>query len=176
MAYILLTNHLVFFIQTAYGNVQDHGSGSSSNDIADDPDVLAAMEMFAGMSPDEIEETIKELMLIVDDPEMQANFQEILDYLIPMMQQESEGGSNLQQMAEDDEVTAATQEAVRLLGNSDWESLWEKQDVILEAVITSGKITEEAAEVFRTDESMWEEQLRFIWDEMQKQALLEQEL
>jgi hypothetical protein len=180
VAFFLLTFSsliiLCVFVQTAYGNVQDHGSGSGF----DDPEVLEAMEIFAGMSPEEMEETIKELMLAVDDdPEMQAKFQEILEILIPQMQQEEQDsgvGSNLREMVEDDEVAAATQDAVRSLGNLHWESLWEQQEDILEAVIASGKITPDAAVVFKTEELMWEQQLRHIWEEMQKKAALEQEL
>jgi hypothetical protein len=182
MAYILVTkthpSSCVFYcIQTAYGDVQEDGSGSSSNSFAE---TAEAMEIFAGMSPEEMEETVKQLMMVVgDDPETQAELEQLLEQIPKMKQQQQQSGgegSNLDQMVKDDEVAAATQDALRLLLNSDWESVWENQDVILEGVVASGQLDPEDAAYLKTDQSAWKKQLRFIWDELQKQADLQQEL
>jgi hypothetical protein len=161
------------------------------------------MEIFAGMSPEEMEEAVKQLMLAAgDNPQVQAKFEKMLDMLksapkkqqekstpkkqqeksTPKKQQKSRGGQ--QKKVKDDkveaptpyEVEAATQEALRLLGNPDWQSVWEKQDVILEAVITAGQLPPKDAASFRSDEFLWNKELRFIWGEMQKQARQEQEI
>jgi hypothetical protein len=125
-------------------------------------------ELFEGMSPEEMEETIIELMQQVgdDDPETKAQLETLLNELVPELKSQS----NLKQMAEDDEVAAATQDALRLLSGSNWDDLWEKQDVVLEGVLSSGQLTPEDEALFRSDQTAWKEQLRWIWDELQKQA------
>ena len=144
--------------------------------LAEDQELLNAMEIFAGMSPTEMEETVRQLMdtLGMDDPETLAELNKILE-LIPQMKADDRGGSNLQQMAQDDELAVATEDALRLLGNSNWDEIWDKQDVILEAVLASGQLSPEDAARFKTDESAWKKELRFIWDELQKQAKQQKE-
>jgi hypothetical protein len=136
--------------------------------LSDDKELLDALEIFQGMSPEEMEETIIELMQQVgdDDPETKAELETLLNELVPELKSQS----NLKQMAEDDEVAAATQDALRLLSGSNWDDLWEKQDVVLEGVLSSGQLTPEDEALFRSDQTAWKEQLRWIWDELQKQA------
>ena len=44
------------------------------------------------------------------------------------------------------------------------------QDVILEAVLESGKLSPEDAATYKTDINAWEKELKFIYDELQRQA------
>ena len=136
--------------------------------ISTDEAVLQAMEIFAGMSPEEMEDTIMELiqMLGDGDPETKAELEVLLNELIPQIKSES----NLNQMVQDDELAVATNDALRMLKGSNWDEIWAKQDVILEGVLASGHLTAEDAARFRTDEDAWKEELQFIWGQLQKQA------
>ena len=151
----------------------DDGSVGTGIDLERDPELLAAMEIFAGMSPEEMEETMAELVeMLGDDPETLAAIKEVMKE-IPKMKA-ADVQSSLQQMVSDDEVAAATAEALKMLQQADWDTIWEKRDVILGAVIQSGKISAEDAAMFKTDNKAWENELRFIWNELQKQAAKEE--
>lgn len=157
---------------------KDRNKGSSSPEAGDldldDPELLAAMEIFAAMSPDEMKETMQELVeLLGDDPETRSAIQELLNE-IPKMEA-SDVRSSLKDMVADDEIAVATQDALKILRKSDWDSIWDKRETILEAVIRSGKISVEDAAKLKSDKAAWEAELKFIWNELQKQAA-EQEL
>jgi hypothetical protein len=146
-------------------STQQVGADSS---LEEDHELLAALEIFGGMSPEEMIETVTQMMSVIgDDPETQAELKKILE-LLPMIQSDS----TLLQMAKDDEVAAATNDALRMIGDSDWDTVWEMQDVILEAVLESGQLSADDAASFKTDEAAWKEELKFIYDELQKQATL----
>lgn len=137
--------------------------------MSDDQELLDALEIFQGMSPEEMEETIVELLQHIgdDDPDTKAELETLLTEVLPQLKFQS----NLKEMTEDDELAAATQDALRLLsGATSWDDIWEKQDVILEGVIASGQLTPEDVALFKSDENEWKAQLKFIWDELQKQA------
>lgn len=137
--------------------------------FADDPELLAAMEIFAAMSPEEMEETMQELtQMLGDDPETLAAIQEVMDQ-IPKISA-SDIQSSLQEMIADDEIAVATQNALKMLHKTDWETIWDKKEDILEAVIQSGQISAEDAALFKSDNEAWEKELKFIWNELQKQA------
>ncbi|CAB9518984.1 expressed unknown protein [Seminavis robusta] len=138
-------------------------------DLENDPELLAAMEIFAGMSPEEMEETMKELtQMLGDDPETLSAIRDVMKE-IPNLKT-SDIQSSLKEMVSEDEVAAATQDALKLLGKSNWETIWEKQDLILEAVIQSGQLSANDAALYKSDKDAWEKELRFIWNELQKQA------
>eukprot|EP00978_Attheya_sp_CCMP212_P032627 scaffold128339_cov47-Attheya_sp.AAC.3 len=139
----------------------------------DDPELLAAMEIFAGMSPEELEETMTELMGIIgDDPEALSAMQEIIKEIPNMMAEEVH--SSLEQMVADDEVAKAMQVGLELLYNNNWETIWEKRDLILDAVIQSGEISVEQAATFKSDKEAWEKELKFIWGELQIESAAQQ--
>ena len=152
------------------GGDPDASFGFEELDIdLNDPELLAAMEMFAGMSPEETEETMKELVgMLGDDPETLAAIEEVMKEIPNMKANDVQ--SSLKQMVSEDEVAAATQDALKLLGKSNWETIWEKQDLILDAVIQSDQINAEDTALFKSDNAAWEKELRFIWNELQKQA------
>ncbi|CAJ1946758.1 unnamed protein product [Cylindrotheca closterium] len=136
--------------------------------ITQDEALKQALEIFEGMSPEEMEETILEMMQLVgnDDPETKAELELLLNELIPQIKSQS----NLDQMVQDDELAVATQDALRMLKGSNWDEIWAKQDIILEGVLASGQLTPESAALYRSDEEAWKEELKFIWDQLQKQA------
>jgi hypothetical protein len=64
----------------------------------------------------------------------------------------------------------ATEHAIKLLSTSSWETIWEKRDDILGAVIASGKISEMDATRFQSSPEEWEAEIKYIWSELQLQA------
>lgn len=133
-----------------------------------DDAVLQALEIFEGMSPEEMEETIVELMQMVgdEDPETKADLQALLDELLPQIK----STSNLHQMVQDDELAVATQDALKMLKGSSWDEIWAQQEVILEGVLASGHLTAEDAARLRSDEEAWKDELMFIWEQLEHQA------
>eukprot|EP00543_Licmophora_paradoxa_P006393 CAMPEP_0202453482 /NCGR_PEP_ID=MMETSP1360-20130828/11450_1 /ASSEMBLY_ACC=CAM_ASM_000848 /TAXON_ID=515479 /ORGANISM="Licmophora paradoxa, Strain CCMP2313" /LENGTH=99 /DNA_ID=CAMNT_0049072585 /DNA_START=35 /DNA_END=334 /DNA_ORIENTATION=- len=79
---------------------------------------------------------------------------------------------SLEDMVADDEIATATNDALRMLqrGDGAWETIWTQRDLILESVIQSGQISEADAVRFRADSEAWENELKFIWSELKKQA------
>jgi hypothetical protein len=137
----------------------------------DDPGLLMAMEMFSKMSPEEVEETMMQLKeMLGDDPETMAAIDDVIKE-IPNMKAAGIQ-SSLKDMISDDEIQAATNDALRLLRSTEnvWETIWEQRDAILEAVIASGQITPMDATRFRNDRNEWEAELKHIWNELQKEA------
>lgn len=146
--------------------MNQHQQQQQATGLEDDHELLGALEIFAGMSPDEMLETVTQMMsMLGDDPAALAEFQKILE-LLPMIQTDS----NLLQMAKDDEIASATNDALRMIGDSDWQTVWDMEEVILDAVLESGKLSPEDAATFKTDKNAWKEELRFIYDQLQKQA------
>jgi len=138
-------------------------------DLERDPELLVAMEIFAAMNPEEMEETMEELKkMLGDDPETLEAIQHVMNELPKMKSEDVQ--SSLNDMIADDEIAAATNDALKLLGHSHWDQIWEQQDVILQAVIQSGQISEEDTALFTSDNAAWEKELRFIWNELQRQA------
>jgi len=140
--------------------------------ILKDPDLVAALELFIGMSPDERKDTIQGLKASVgDDPQRLAEMEELLDKLSALdveQLENSPGGthSSIQQMIQDDEVATAKRDARKMLDGTTWEFFWENQEAILESTIASGQLSPEDAALFKTDEGAWKEKLRFIFDDL----------
>jgi len=139
-----------------------------------DPEVLAAMEIFMGMAPEERASTIKGLMEAVgDDPQKRAEMELIISKL-PALDEEtlknSPAGvhSSLKQMIQDDEFAKAQRDARQQLGGVSWEFFVENQAAILDATIQSGQLSAEDAARFKTDDEAWMEQLRVIWEDVAK--------
>lgn len=127
------------------------------------------MEIFVGMSPEEREETIRDLMATVGDDEDKRREMETLIKMLPEMESNDSSSSSLKQMIRDDEIAKAKHQASEMLDGSDWGSFWGNQEEILEAVVASGQLRPEDAALFKTDEEAWKKQLRIIWDDLQKQ-------
>uniref|UniRef100_A0A7S1Z6I9 Uncharacterized protein n=1 Tax=Ditylum brightwellii TaxID=49249 RepID=A0A7S1Z6I9_9STRA len=135
----------------------------------DDPELLAAMEIFLDMSPEEMEDVMKDLTLVLgDDPETLSAMEEVVKELSTMKIFDLE--STLEGIITDEHVAAATHNALEAIGKAEWTTIWSNQELILEAVIQSGQISPEDAATFKTDEKAWENELKVIWNELQKEA------
>eukprot|EP00980_Cylindrotheca_fusiformis_P011386 scaffold2638_cov114-Cylindrotheca_fusiformis.AAC.14 len=158
--------------------VQSKDAAADAKLLSEDEELVEALEIFQRMSPEEMEETVLELMKQMDDdPDGRAELESLLNDILPELklqqqqdQDQQQQQQNLKQMIEEDEIAVATQDALRLLSGSSWEDLWAKQDIVLEGVLNSGQLTPEDAALFKSDKAAWKEQLKFIWDELQKQA------
>ena len=136
---------------------QNHGER-----LANDPELLQAMELFMGMSAQEREETIKGLMAAVgDDPAAKQEMERLIQMLGEM-----DDTSSLKQMIHDDELAKAKQQAQKQLDGMTWESFWASQAEILEATVASGQLSPEDAALFQTDTEAWKRQLRMIFDDL----------
>jgi len=139
-------------------------------ELLNDPELLQAMEIFASMSPEEMEETMEEVKeMLGDDPATLAAIEQVKQQVTDM----KSINHSLADLIAKDEVAAATQDALELLGKADlttWETIWNRQSDILEAVIKSGQMSEDDAIRFKSSPEEWKEELTFIWNELQKQA------
>jgi len=136
----------------------------------DDPELLAAMQMFLDMSQEEMEEVMKDLSAVLgDDPEALEAMEEVMKE-IPNMKSTDEIQSILEGLQSEQAVKAATHNALDAIGKAEWTTIWERQDLILEAVIQSGKISPEDAATFKTDNKAWEAELKMIWEELQAES------
>ena len=137
--------------------------------ILDDPDLLEAMEIFANMSPEEMEDVLKELQMVLgDDPETLEAMREVMEELPAMKAADIQ--RNLKNLVEQDEIAKATADALDLLRKGEWNAIWDRRQEILDAVIASGKIDPEDAARFRSEPKEWEAELKHIWGELQKLA------
>ena len=147
---------------------QDASNSEPLLDI-NDPRLMDAMEIFANMSPEEMEETMKELQgMLVDDPETIDAIQDVMKEIRSM--NANDIPNSLKDLVEEDEVRVAMKDALQILKDGQWDTIWEHRNFIRDAVIDSGKISPEDAARFKTDQNAWEEELKFIWNELQKQA------
>ena len=142
-----------------------------------DPRLMDAMEIFANMSPEEMEETMKELQgMLGDDPETIEAIQDVMNEIQTMNNKQDYIQNSLKDLVEEDEVRVAMKDALQILKDGQWDTIWEHRNFIRDAVIDSGKISPEDAAKFTTDQSAWEAELKFIWNELQKQANAAEEL
>lgn len=72
-------------------------------------------------------------------------------------------------------VLSDTLDMLRNAKDEDWDLILQNKDTILNAVIHSGFMADEEAKIYQKDAAAWEEQLRIIWEELKKQAVLEDE-
>jgi hypothetical protein len=145
-----------------------------------DPKLNDAMEIFNAMSPEEMQEAmIGSLDVLGDDPEMLAAIQELQKELETMKASGVEyNDEKLQDMIADDELlAAATQDFLDMVEiGTDWEPIWEMQEVILQSVLESGQLSAQDAALYKSDLSAWEKELKFIWKELQNQDQLQNQI
>jgi hypothetical protein len=157
--------------QFGIGRRQQEAAGEEELIDLQDSGLIEAMEMFANMSPEEMEETMMELQqMLGDDPETMAAIQQVIEE-IPNMKT-GDVQSSLEIMVAEDELQAATNDALKMLQSSEhaWESIWEQRDQLLDAVLATGKIAPMDAARFQADPKEWEAELKHIYQELQKQA------
>lgn len=135
-----------------------------------DPDLIEAMELFADLSPEEMEEMMEDVkQLIGDDPSTLEAIEEVKRE-IPKLKTIKQ---NLKDLVSREEVLPATDEALQMLtqlGDHTWDTIWNRQDDILKAVINSGQMNDEDIARFTNSPDEWEKELRFIWNELQNEA------
>lgn len=137
----------------------------------DDPEVQMAIDMFSKMSPEEMEETMVEMkQLFGDNPEMMDAIDEVLKEIPKMKAGDLQ--SSLKDMISEDEIQAATYDALRMLQSTEnaWEKIWQERESILEAFLSSGQVDPMDAARFQNDPKEWEAELKHIWAQLQKDA------
>jgi DNA integrity scanning protein DisA with diadenylate cyclase activity len=128
------------------------------------------MEEFALMSEEEMEDAFAEVIeMLGDDAEAIAEMQKVMEEVRSM---NADAESKYETIVLHDELTKATKAALDMLSKSDWGTVYEKRSEILESIIHSGKVSSEDAAVFKSDPDAWEKELKEIWGELQKQALM----
>jgi propanediol dehydratase small subunit len=151
-----------------------------SNDLLledNDPELLEAFQIFAEMSPQELMETTLELRdMFSNDPQALEEVEQVMKEIYKINRNMA-----AEKTVEDQEhpdlfsmIMSDTLEMLRNAKEEDWALVLEHKDAILKAVILSGFMAEEEAEVYRKDAGAWEEQLMIIWEELKKQASLEE--
>jgi len=165
--------HCPVFAAFGFGKKKDGDTAASQHDEPlvdlEDPELLNAMEIFANMSPEEMEETMRELKeMLGDDPEALAAMEQVMQEIPKMKADHIQ--SSLKELIEEDEIAAATQDALEMLRSGSFDAVFEKRNEILEAVIASGKIDAVDAARFQASPTAWEAELKHIWSELMKQA------
>ena len=125
------------------------------------------------MSPEEAKEAFAEVIEMLgedkDDPEMMEAIQEVMREM-ERMNSGVDIKDRLSSMTLEEEIAEATEMALEMISTSEWEVIYNKREDILDSVIASGKISAEDAALYKSDAAAWEEELKFIWDELQSQA------
>lgn len=148
--------------------VSDVDNDPLAKDIHDPELMEQALELFAHMSAEERDETMKELKEILgDDPEALIAFEQIMRETPKMTVQVIL--KSLKKMESKDEVASlATDEALKLLRSESWDTIWEKRSEILEELSASGKINETDAARFRSNPDAWEAELKYVLNELKE--------
>ena len=149
-----------------------NGGGVHYEDVVDfenDPELQAAIQQFADMSPEEMIETINELKesLGDSDPETMKELDSILEDLSRLDAKELE--DSLYSIMEEEAVAKAMGETLELLsqsGEEAWEKIIANKDLILDAVIQTGTMSEDEISLYKSDPSSWENELKEIWNEL----------
>ena len=131
------------------------------------------MEAFALMSPEEAQEAFAEVLEMLgedkDDPEMLEAIQEVMREM-ESMNTGDDVKYRLSSMTMEEEVAQATEVALEMISTSEWDSIYNKREDILDSVIASGKMSAEDAALYKSDAAAWEKELKHIWEELQSQA------
>ena len=150
----------------------------TDNPLLKDPDLLASLEIFMGMSPEEKDDAITGLLDAVgNDPVQRAEMEDLLKKLLKLSNDEqfkaSPGGihSSIQQMIKDDEIAKAKQDAAKMLDGTSWKDFWSNEAAILDSTIASGQLSAEDAARFKKDKKAWKKQLRIIYDDVTSKEL-----
>ncbi len=149
------------------------GSHYEDVDFHNDPELKAAIQNFADMSPEEMKETILALMEDIDsnDVETLKELDSILEELSKLDAEEIE--EDLYSIMEEEAVAKSMAETMALLqqsGDDAWEKIISKKDLILDVVTQSGVMSEDEITLFQNNPSAWEEELKEIWNEMKAVA------
>jgi len=132
-----------------------------------DPELLEAIQMFSEMSLDEIKE------IFGDDPEALKEIEKVMEEISKLDPSEIE--ESMKALMEEELIASAMTDTLEMLAaadsatdEQDWEKILENKDVILEAVIASGSMSEEDIALYLKDGGAWEEELSGIWNELKE--------
>jgi len=140
-----------------------------------DPELLEAIQMFSEMSLDEIKE------IFGDDPEALKEIEKVMEEISKLDPSEIE--ESMKALMEEELIASAMTDTLEMLAGTaadadadtatdtdeqDWDKILENKDVILEAVIASGSMSEEDIALFLKDGDAWEEELSGIWNELKE--------
>lgn len=169
-----------FFVTAQFGlNNNKDNIDPIKNDIQDgkyldhdDPELMEAMQMFADMSPEEMRDTLGDLMaMFPDDPEMIAELEEAMAEISGM--DKDEINKSMEEIMDEEMAAKAMADTLQMLKEADESALvkiLERKDLILDSVIATGVMSEEEIELFKADPSLWEAELIAIWEELKKQG------
>jgi len=150
----------------------DYENENSLVDLGNE-DLMEAVETFALMSEEEMEEAFSEVIDMLGgddaDPEIIESVKEIMN-MAKSMDESSGMGDFMAMEIDEDEIAKATDIALEMISKSDWELIYNKQSDILNSLISAGKFSVEDAAVYKSDDVAWEKELRSIWDGLQNQA------
>lgn len=157
---------------TAVFGVSDIKDGTPPDTLADDAELKEAIQLFAGLSPEEMKETLAELTGILgDDAEAIASLTEIMDDISKLAPEDA--AKDLDELMLEEEVALAMADTMKLLQSADedtWEKILIKKDIILESVIASGSLTQDEIDLFKGNPEAWELELKSIWSELKNEA------
>lgn len=152
--------------------------GLGDGEVADmlgnvsDQELAEAFQMFASMSPDEMQETMEELKsLMGDDPEAMAEIEAVMNELAQMSPEEL--SMTLEDLMQEEDAAFSIAETMDLLANADdsmWEDIIAQKDVLLDSIFAAGGFTEEEYQAYQEVPEAWENELRDIWEELRQDA------
>lgn len=159
----------------------DSFSGSSAmllEDMMNDQEIREAVEFLAGMGAEEMAETMQEVAAMLGDgdeadPETAAALREAMAEVSKMSAEDIRASLGKMAAPSEDMLSDSISEALRMLADADQgvlDTVLERKDLILEAVVQSGEMTEADAEKFRKNPAEWEDELKGIWGELKRQA------
>jgi len=161
--------------QAEQKSILDSGDSINSNGLGldfNDQELLEAIQMFADMSPEEMMETMEDLKeMFSNDPETLREIEEVILELSRLDAEDIE--QQLSELMAEEEIAQSMAETMELLQNadeSDWNRILENKDAILQAVISTGVISEEEIAEYQSNPDAWERELLSIWEELKMQA------
>lgn len=150
--------------------------GSAFVDLSEE-DLMEVMAEFASMSEEEMEEAFAEVIAMVggeDDPDILASVAELKEAVKTMDKSAvkdlmTEATDSLNEAVEV-KIVEAADSSLEMLASADWDLVYNKRGDILASLIAHGKVTSQEAAVYKSDDTAWEKELRFIWDGLQALA------
>eukprot|EP01083_Nonionella_stella_P227015 805766_1 len=118
------------------------------------------MEEFALMSEEERDEAWADVITMLDgdeDPDVMKALREIMD-AVKLLEESSES----LHVAIEEQFNQAIDNSLDMLSQADWVSIYNKRDDILESLEVTGKISAEDAALYKSDDAVWEKELRSV--------------
>mmetsp|Transcript_9553 Transcript_9553/g.14066 ORF Transcript_9553/g.14066 Transcript_9553/m.14066 type:complete len:218 (+) Transcript_9553:60-713(+) len=164
---------------TATAGDSNNNNARDGLNLENNPDLAAAIDMFAelsNLSTEEMDAALQEIKEIYGtDAEGLAQIEEVFLEIAKLDQTELEDTMN--EIMTDQELRGLMEDSydetldmLHAADDSEWKKVLENKDSILETVISTGQISDEEVELFRNNPEKWEEELRLIWGELKREA------